>query len=455
MATKPRKKIRMRWEYVLAAVAVVGVLFGALVFYPGYMSNDSIAYMLQALGDAPLDSLHPIFMSLFWGALIKATGYISSMLLAQLFLLWASSLLLALYIYKKTQSRRWSVAAVLIPLFPYVFNISGVLWSDILYAGLMFLAVACSLWIGEIRQKHGRLLLLLTTISILMMAMMVRYNTAPAVIPIIALALYRSDLVVRRVGIAGATTAIAIIALGSLFLVSNTLSVKDEKLINGPMLDDIVNVAPRELITSSTAGDARVYILGVYDCSEKRNIKVNAIHVCKPEKGGSFESAAPHTDSIRLVWQEGLARDPLQYFLYKVAGFAAFLFPAEGAKYIWHEGIDANHLGIEPKSPHLGKAVSTIIHNLFYKYLTFLYEPWFWLAVAMILGYKALRSKRTEQKYIVLTLSISSMLVILSYMPTGATVDYRYIYWPAIAMTIAVLLVVMQSRPGKLLAKIK
>lgn len=439
---------------MLATITVVGVLLNVLVFYPGYMSNDSLAYLYQAKGWAPLDSLHPIFMALFWGILIKLTGYTSSMLLVQALLLWGSSLLIALFVYRQTKSRRLSILVTLLPLLPYVFSISGVLWSDIVYAGFMMLAVALSLWLGVIKSKRQRVALLVITLGILMTAVMVRYNTIPAVTPIIVLALYRSKLFSRKTVIAGITVAIMVGAIGLLVALSNVLHVKDEKLMNGPKLDDIVNIAPRELVTANTSGEAERYLMKIYDCSVVRNVRLDVIHNCGAKGDEAFALAAPHTESIQRVWSKAIGRDPFAYLSYRIAGYVSFLFPAEQARYIWHEGIDKNRFEIEVKYPHLGAAVSTIVHNLFYKYFSFLYEPWFWLVTSLTLAYCAIRTRRRELKHILLALSLSSALVILSYFPTGATVDYRYVYWPAIASTISIILLAIDVRP-RLLAKIK
>ena len=75
-------------QSALVAVSMLALL--AIVFYPGYMSPDSISHLEQATGVAHLTDWHPPVMTRLWGFLIRVTGHISSMLIFQLVLLVAA-----------------------------------------------------------------------------------------------------------------------------------------------------------------------------------------------------------------------------------------------------------------------------------------------------------------------------------------------------------------------------
>lgn len=443
-----------KWVYLLAVVTLAGITINSLVFYPGYMSGDSLGYLLQAKGLSGFDSLHPIFTSLLWRALIHVTHHESAMLALQIMLLWGSALIAALYVFMVHKSKAASLGIALLPALPYVFNISGVMWSDVLLVGLLFFAVSLSLWLGVAKSTGWRVVLFIAALGALMMALMVRYNTVPAVIPVIALVIYQSGFLKRKVVIAGATVVTVFISLGGLIMVSQALTVQDKALINGPRLDDIVNIASRESIATSTiSAEQRDFVLDVFDCSEEKGLKLDVIHNCVQRGDRAFDITKPHTEGIATLWNQALRGAPIKYLLYKIKGYAVFIFPVANSGYIWHHGIDANDLNITVRNPLMGDITYTIINNFFYRYFPFLFEPWFWALVAIVLGWMSLQLRRVRSKdntvwLTVFMLSLSGLLVIASYFPTGATVDYRYIYWPAVAGTVGAVLLAVNYRPS-------
>lgn len=139
--------------WFIVALAVLGWLMNVAIFYPGYMSNDSINQLRQALGlDRPIDLFPPI-MTIIWGVLIKLTGKISSMLFLQVGMLWTGLCLVAIYVYRHTQSRKLSIAVLGIALLPFIVDISGVIWKGNQMAFALLTVVAAILYMPVIK-KH-------------------------------------------------------------------------------------------------------------------------------------------------------------------------------------------------------------------------------------------------------------------------------------------------------------
>lgn len=430
----------LKFESICTLLSLIGIAFNIWVFYPGYMSYDSLEYLKQAIGVAPYDSLHPVFMSLLWGVLSNITGHTSSLLVFMVTGQWLGFLLISLYIYKTTKNKILSIITLLAPLLPYVFNISGVMWSDVLFANILIVSLGMILWMRCISKRIFLILMMIIIMIALMYAMVLRYNSLPAVVPMIFMTLYGVKITKNKWIIGGATAIITISAVVVLVLSPRIVPVKDLKIANSIMLSDIVNVSSNDLIKKyATSINGADYIQKVFDCAHERQLFLDVMP-CKVATGNVFESAAPYTDDIKSVWYNSVLSNKLNYIELRLYNIATFLFPAYQNRYIWHDGINANEMNIAVRNPKAGQIVYTVINNFYYKYMPFLFEPWFWLLLALSVFYGSIKFMKTDESIIYASLSMSSALLILSYFPTGATVDYRYIYWSTMAISVSIIM---------------
>lgn len=158
-------------------------------------------------------------------------------------------------------------------------------------------------------------------------------------------------------------------------------------------------------------------------------------------------------EAIKAIWLRSVLENPLQYILYRTYTFATFLFPPKDYYYIWQDRIVQNDLGITVKSDRVGETVKVYVTNFGYKYFSFLFEPWFWLSVHVTL--LVLSRKVRWNRSIIRALTMSGILYILSFVPTGATIDYRYIYWPVVAGVVALILFILNKTGIKNKYKVK
>ncbi len=432
---------RIPWSYRLAALCFFGFVINTAIFYPGFVSGDVVAQLSQAEGDAQLTNLHPAYIALLWRFLIKITSHPSSLMLLNVALLWTSTYVIGLFIYRKTNSIQHSAFTLTIPLLPYVINISGVMWKDVHLAFLLLFAVSASVLSLTIRRYIFRYVLIVLSLGALVAATLTRYNAIPAILPVVFLVAYNSGVFKTRKVLKslGVGVAVLVCSLAIMVGLNQAFAVVDKTPTNGPKLDDIVNIAQRDLIASTSGGPGEAFLLNIYDCSEKRNIKLDVIHSCAARSSGAFEVSQPYSHDIDAVWKQSILSNPLRYAEYKVHQYVAFLFPPPNAGYVWHEGVDANTY-MADREPFLGMTLGILIKNFWHKYFSFLYEPWFWLVVTVSLLVYATKRKKMALRAFVVSMSLSSLLLLLSYAPTGATIDYRYIYWSALACSVSVLL---------------
>ena len=173
-------------QSALVAVSILALL--VVIFYPGYMSPDSISHLEQATGVAHLTDWHPPVMTRLWGLLIGVTGHISSMLIFQLTLLVAAMFVLSIIVYRHTRNRVWALSVYIIALLPNIMNIAGVVWKDVQMAFSLTLAVLLIWFIITSKKSLGRVAIygiIGLALLLILYAGMLRYNALFAVLPIL------------------------------------------------------------------------------------------------------------------------------------------------------------------------------------------------------------------------------------------------------------------------------
>ncbi|MFD9823109.1 hypothetical protein [Streptomyces violascens] len=95
--------------------------------------------------------------------------------------------------------------------------------------------------------------------------------------------------------------------------------------------------------------------------------------------------------------------------------------------------------GPEPVNEPLKFTLQNYITG-FTRDLPLLFQGWFWLAVSLVLTLRRRWAGPYSRE--LRLLGASSLLYILAYLPTAPQSNFRYVYWPALAGTVAVVLAV-------------
>jgi hypothetical protein len=428
-----------RRRLLLVCIGVIGLLVNIAIFYPGYMSPDSLSQLSQALGVEPLNDMQPLAMVGVWRILLAITGHSSAMLVLQLGMFWSALTLLAIYLYQEKSSIRLSLVPFAIAGLPFVLNISGVVWKDVQMTFALLLAVVGTLYFKYSMAKRWRWVLLATVVFLLAYACLVRYNALPAIIPLLFWAVLQSQLIPRlkwQWAITGGITA-GIVVLS--MTVSTFMHVQSSHPDVFVMVDDLTNVSDDQSIQESQlASSPKETILSMRECVAQKQSLTNNYWICANDKQRELLKTEYYND-VKSQWLRTVITHPIDYVLYKANSYALFLFPPKNVYYVWQDGIEKNELGRVAKNQRLGNITEIFVVNFGYKYSPFFFEPWFWLATSAGLMFYAY--KRKEVFMASEFLALSAVFYLLSYLPTGATVDYRFVYWPALASVVALLLI--------------
>lgn len=437
--------VRYRVYVILAIVGFVLFTINAAIFYPGYMSNDSLYQLSQAEGLRQVDDWHPPVMALVWRTLITLTGHVFAMLLFQLGLLWLSLVSLSFYVFKLTRKMKLALIPLFLGFLPFILNISGVIWKDCQMTFSLLLAVVFVILIKESRQLRPLIKYTIMGLIVLLLiyASMIRYNALLAALPIMYLAIhYTTKLTVWR-EFTGVLVMVVLVLGSSVFINNIVMHAKQVHPVVGVMSDDILNSISKSDIAKMNidAATKQLLTMGMRRCHD--DIQLNTVSNCLLKKGDEVYVVSSHYESLKKAWIYTLLHRPWSYIGFRLEAFARFLFAPDKYAYYWHNGIKENRIGQSVKFKELGGMTETYVKSFGYRLFSFFYQPWFWLTAGVVSLYLSRGIKK--YKAIVLALGVSAIIYILSYAPVVIGTDYRYIYWSVVATLLAYGLIALEK----------
>ncbi|MEU0402801.1 GtrA family protein [Streptomyces sp. NPDC006197] len=447
------------WPWTLAVIAAVCGYLVSVVFHPGYLSSDSLSQLRQTLGETPVEDWHPPVMVVLWKVLIRATGTLATMAALQAALLWASLWLLARLTWLKTRSRNLSLLTLSLGLFPYVLNFTGVVWKDVQMAYVLLATVAIALTARELPADRTRTRWVLLVVGVLLLAyaILVRKNAFPAVIPVFALlvlALWPKPGRRRWLVSTGVLIAVTAGASAGVNAVVDPIATRQYAQIP---LDDLTHVlTPGQIRSAADRAGAdpafRDALATTASVCQTKKIPSDALFHCYPRKTGPAPMRPENVDVMVDMWIEQMPRHWKAYTQYRVKLFNRLIFQTN---YTFQDGTRAKPelqpvpLREEPANDLLKSSLQYYVQG-FVKDTPILFKGWFWLAVALVLTLR----RRWIGPYTreIRLLGASTILYLLAYLPTAPESSYRYVYWPAIAGTISLMMIgyahVVRRRAG-------
>ncbi|MER5214064.1 hypothetical protein ABT063_26705 [Streptomyces sp. NPDC002838] len=424
-----------RWIGVLTTVAAACCLATTVVFAPGYMSPDSIDQLRQAMGKTPLTDWHPPVLSLVWRALIAVTGSPASMAVLQSVVFWGALWVMAWCVWELTASRAGSLAVLGLGLTPHVLTFVGVVWKDVHTA--FALLAACAVAFVGLRLREGRPRpalrwgLLWLGVLFLAYAMLVRKNAFFAAIPIffmLVLALWRNPGRRMWVICTAALVVGLVVPATAISWIARPVHTKQAAQI---MLDDLVHVLTvKELRSADVSPDLRDRLVAAAKKCDRVNSLSDTYWTCyeRPANG-----LVGHADQITSLWTREMSSHVPGYVQYRLRLFTELLFETG---YPYHPGVRDNELGLKVSHDRMEDMLETYVLGAVTD-LRPLFRGWFWLTIGLVLS---IRPGRGPFSMPIRALGVSAAAYVLGYLPIMPATNYRYVYWPAIACTLGLLL---------------
>lgn len=417
-----------RWvvypEFWLGIGALSGYGINAAIFYPGFMSPDTLSQLHQAMTGSFAD-WHPPFMAFLWRHLIGPFG-ISSMLLLQLVLLWITFFGLSVFVYQKTHSIRYAALLLAAPFLPNILSISGVVWKDIFVAG--FLGVACMLIFFEYHIRSWWVTCL--TIGLILVTYLFRVNVLPALLPLLWLVFYSKKFTIVKsiciaIGLVG-----GVVVFGMVF--NRALHVRPEHPTTAIYIDAVTNISD----VHSQDPDLEAILVQSRKCLGDFDARFNVYWLCLSDEQRLLLRSSLF-DELSTTHKEMLKEHLFGYIKYRMHTFVLFLFPSNSKTYYWHPGINANEYGLMVSNPALVERTKTYSDFAGLGVLGFVFKPWPYVLLLTMISIGALRLKKSAKRWHIMAVAASGLIYIGSYFPAVVAYDYRYIYWSVFATILA------------------
>jgi hypothetical protein len=440
-------------------VAIAGFLFVIAVFYPGFLSSDSVEQYEQAK-TGTLSDAHPIVMSLLWKGLIYLHDGPLLMLVLQSALLWTG-----LYLLTRAYMNRWPgiypLLFLLVGITPNILIYAGVIWKDVQMTHAYLAAIALFVWIlntSRPTQKAARCAVFLAGL-LLFYGSLVRHNAIAAVMPILLLfacALSRCwngvySFVSRRT--VYLSVILFILLLGTQPLINVVVKPQKDHFVQYIQLYDLAGISLR--VNKS--------LFPEWITNNKARYNLQSLYLSYSHYTGNFlfydhyerDYPAPLTMTrdpgqlaeLNSVWTKSVFAYWPQWIDHKLGCFLALLRCSDWS---W------NHVAgvlVSQENPKTGRPLLSKI-TITYLILfsgTYLFRPWVWaylavagLIIAMI-GIKRFNRAR-EQFAICLILFSSAILYIAGYALVSPADDFRYVYWSTFATIIGWIIVIGEAK---------
>lgn len=467
------------WDAFLALLTLVPALVFTALFFPGRANVDIGNQYSQATGDIPFSDWHPPVMSAVWRVLISITGAAGSLFVLQVVILALACWGLGVIVHRWGAPRWVSLVGPAIMATPWVVSQMTTMWKDTQMAVAMLLAVVL-LIITRFVPKTW--LLWIPALVLLVYAFGLRKNAIFAIVPI---AVYIGYLLVKRLresrrfsrftartGIATAVASLLVLVVLGAGLKATDAAIESQEDVQATgqisqiFLDDVMFSVPNgDLQASDAPAELKDKISTARDkCLEKGEIW-DAYWNCygKGATGKPFSPIA-HQEELKDLWLSEVITHPLRYAEYRAAVFSYYFFtsaveywPAD-----WH--FDAKRVGLEQGNDKADYIVKPYVEDFALDTFPMLFKPWFWTLLAglvLVFGYRARRrtplaGRRSQGSQVptvtrtfwpeVTMLATSALFYVFGYFPIVPSNHFRYTFWPALAVTTALLFVLAMWR---------
>lgn len=439
---------KSRYRKVLAAMArfhLILVPFAvalgvSLLFYPGFMSYDTL-HALRSAREGVTESMWPPMVSYVWRGVDLLSADPAAMLFFQVFLL-----LFSIHFIVFSFTRRAVGAGVFMLLYlgiPVILGTLAVIWKDVLMSGFFLAGFGVVVLMSRPGHKSGFFLLSALAIGLIYVAVCSRHNAITAAVPIL---FYLSLVVCSHLKPGGTSFAYGVLLLcsaltGGLFLAKTVL---DNYSLPG--------FAKMRDQTDTFIGSVRIFdIAGASICTGSNLFGEMAPDWSVVDIGKLYDPR--HTNlsqgllarvgadrRIDRTWLDVAAHHPLCFLHHKLQLTKYLVGANDGEQFmITHPSIDENEYGyVLPASALRDAAVSYVVESS----RIVLLRPWFiyMLAIGALFYMYQVRALTVCS----LALFLSGVFYFGGLVVFGNAADARLLFYTTTTLSIFVFIAAMK-----------
>ena len=280
--------------------------------------------------------------------------------------------------------------------------------------------------------------------------------------------------------IGAATLAVLVLVAagvkGTDAVISTRVDVAATGQISQIFLDDVMFSVPDAELQ---AADAPAELKDKISSSRGECLKMGEIWDAYWNCYGRGESGQPFTpiayqDELRDLWLNNVITHPVRYLEYRTAVFSYYFFTSRveywPAK--WHGAAD--DVGLERGSDKADYIFQPYVEDFALGTFPMLFKPWFWTLLAVVLLVIAFRLRRTAAPVFevgetradrstrstslvpeTVMLATSALCYVAGYFPIVPANHFRYTFWPALAVTVGLVLTLGMWSARRRIARVR
>lgn len=427
--------------YLLAIPLLVSIVVAAL-FYPGFMSYDTL-HALRSARNGVSDSMWPPMVSYVWRAVDLVSPNPSAMHFSQIFLLFFSVFFVVFFFTKKI-----SYATVFLLVYlsiPAVLGTVAVIWKDVLVAAFFLAGFSVTIALKLVKSRWRFVLLSLLAVFLIFLGVCSRHNAITGAVPLI---FYLALVVCSRLLKTPLHLWLGVILLGS--------ALTGAIFVTKIQLD---NYALPGLVKMNNSNDAFIQSVRVLDVAGASlcvgsNLFANLtpkLSLAEIRNGydprhinlskGLLDKVA--VDSrINKIWLSVAVEHPICFFYNKLQLTKYMIGANKGIQFlITQPSIDKNEYGYSlPESSLRNSVVSYIVHA---SRLTF-FKPWFLYLISIVSFVYMIRIRALTTDY--LAIYLSAVFYFGGLVMFGNAADARLLFYTTTLLHMFTFLAILEIK---------
>jgi hypothetical protein len=409
---------------LVAVIAACGLALMLFVFYPGVMTYDALS-VYKAIAEGQVGDLQSPVMTALWAVIDPIAPGSGSMFLLTATLYWFGFSLVGITLARS--SPRLGVVAVLLALTPPAFMLVGVIWRDMLFAGVWLCAAALVYAVAEARS-NVYVPAQAVALALVALGVMLRPNALIAAPILTAYVLWPRRFAWTRVALAYVPAGLILYGLMHL-VYYNVLGAVQRYPVHAIYVFDLGGIThfSKENQFPSTWSAAETTRL----TSECYNPYWWDVYwyggACSFVMERENEQRIFGTPVLSAAWRRALVNHPGDYLRHRAAFMRTFLFHANFT--IWTQDTgDPTKLALPDNR---GFVALVAVHDVLKS--TPLFRVVVWLALCVIICAAAWKRRETPAGAFVVAVGASAVVYVLTFALVGVASNFRYAYWAVLA----------------------
>ena len=428
---------------------LIGIVFTLYVFYPGYMSHDSVDQLTQGRENL-YNAWHPPIMSWLWGRVDQVIPGPFGMLIFHNLLFWVGLGLFIHCIAPKWPGYLKSILILLIGFFPPVLMLLSTIWKDVGMAAAFLFGIALMVH----AQEHKSAFSLSAGLISIWYGLSIRINGIIAALPLI----FFAATIFYDLGFSikwkrpNKTLEILLSGIALTGVMFFATKVVEKVLVKGPPTYPIQQVLVHDLVGISL--QVREVLLPEYlllplppTQRELRRIYTpgTITHLFFGDDG-RIRLKVTNDPSLILnllsTWEKVVLDHPKAYWFHRSRIFyRQYWIVGKRVCHPYQAGTTPNALGIQSSQTTLTKNLFAWAEPIT---TTFLYRGWIYLLITFLLalyayGYALFHRMKFPLPAVILALCTSGLLFGLAYFFISPACDFRFHYWVVISAILSLI----------------